>query len=391
MRVSRKRRVGLLIESSRAYGRDLLRGIARYAREHGAWSIVYQERKLEDPVPPWLRRWEIDGIIARMETRALANAILARGVPAVDVRGALPDLEVPVVYTDNAQISRLAAEHLRERGFRNFAFCGFVGTEFSDQRSTAFFEWLNRAGFACHVYAPPKTVPRALTTDYEADGLRYEPHVAQWLRALPKPVGLMACNDIRGQQILYACREMGITVPDEVAVIGVDNDELLCELCDPPLSSVAQDTEHAGYEAAAMLERMMAGRRAPKRPLYLPPLGIVARRSTDVLAISDRAIAGAVRFIREHACDGIDVGDLLDAVPMSRTVLERRFVKLVGHSPKAEILRVQMERAKELLATTDLRLEEIAAKVGYDHHEYFCVVFKRETGQTPGEFRRQGK
>lgn len=385
----KQRRVALLIESSRAYGRDLLRGIARYAHEHGAWSTIYQERKLNDPPPPWLRRGDIDGVIARMETPAQARAIRALDIPAVDVRGALANPGVPALYTDNAQISRLAAAHLRERGFRHFAFCGFAGTEFSDQRSVAFADWVRRHDFASHLYAAPKAVRRVWTTEYEADGLKYERHLARWLVDLPKPVGLMACNDIRGQQVLNACRDAGIAVPDEVAVIGVDNDEILCELCDPPLSSVVQDTVRVGYQAAVLLERMMAGRKPPKMLTPVSPLGITTRRSTDVLAIEDRSIANALRHIREHACDGIDVSDVLRALPQSRTTFERQFKRLVGRSPKAEILRVQLQRAKELLADTELKLDVIAEKVGHTHPEYFNVAFKRLTGLTPGEYRRR--
>ncbi len=388
---SRPRRVALLIESSRGYGRDVLRGIARYAHEHGSWSIVYQERTLNDPPPPWLRQRTMDGVIARIETRPQAQALQSLGVPVVDVRGVLPDLGVPLITGDHVKISQLAGEHLRTCGFEHFAFCGFEGVEYSDKRTAAFLDFCRHHGRTCHVYQPARKTPHALTTEYEADGLIGEPHLAEWLKALPKPVGLMACNDIRGQQALFACRDAGIAVPDEVAVIGVDNDELLCDLCDPPLSTVAQNAVRVGYEAAVVLETMMAAGRPPRQPVRIPPLEVVARRSTEVLALTDRQVVLALRFIREHACDGMDISDLLKVMPMSRTVLERRFRKLVGHSPKTEIQRVQLHRAKKLLTETDLTIAEIAEKVGHRHVEYFNVAFKRLAGLPPGRFRRASK
>jgi LacI family transcriptional regulator len=215
--------------------------------------------------------------------------------------------------------------------------------------------------------------------------------VAQWIQSLPKPIGLMACNDIRGQQVLNACRAVGVAVPDDVAVIGIDNDEVLCELSSPPLSSVVANTERIGYEAAALLDRMMKGGKAPKHPIVIGPLGIVTRRSTDVLAIEDRHIAAAVRFIRERACDGVDVGDLLQAVPLSRSTLERRFYKVLNRSPKEEILRVRMNRAKQLLAETDFPLSWIAEKIGLEHTEYLSVIFKKRTGMTPAGFRAKSR
>jgi LacI family transcriptional regulator len=221
----------------------------------------------------------------------------------------------------------------------------------------------------------------------EQGGLIAEAEVAHWVEALPRPVGLMACNDIRGQQVLNACREVGIAVPEEVAVLGVDNDDVLCDLSYPTLSSIVPDTHRIGHEAAALLERMIGGESPPRKSTLIPPLGVVTRRSTDVLAIEDRHLARAVRFIREHACEGITVEDVLEHVPLSRSVFERRFDQLFGHTPKAEILRARLDRLKQLLAETELPLKQIAFKVGFEHAEYMNVFFKERTGQTPGQFR----
>lgn len=388
-RSSSRPRVALLIESSRAYGRQLLLGVARYVRSHGPWSIFLQERGLGDLSPGWLEDWSGDGIIARIESQTMADAIDRLGLPTVDLRNLLPNLNQPSVRTDDFAVARLASDHLMERGFRHFAFCGFDGADYSDIRRDDFARRIRAAGFRCHIFVDPQRPTKATTLEYEEHGLKYEDLVARWLAQLPKPIGLMACNDIRGQQVLNACRAIGVAVPDDVAVIGVDNDEVLCDLSDPPLTSVMPNAERIGYEASALLDQLMAGQTAPEQPLCIEPSGVITRRSTEVLAVEDRHIAASVRFIREHACEGIDVSDILRVIPLSRSTLERRFVKALGRSPKEEILRVRLNRAKQLLAETDFTLPLIAEKVGFEHPEYLNVIFKKKNGQTPGLFRAE--
>jgi LacI family transcriptional regulator len=384
----RRPRVALLIESSRAYGRGTLMGVSKYIRQHGPWSIFFQDQGLGDRSPPWLENWEGDGILARVENLPMAAAIRRVGVPAVDLRYLLPNLNLPSVRTDDAAATALAWEHLRERGFRHFAYCGFNGADYSDIRRDQFAQKVSQTGLCCHVYVDPNQPGHhASTRKHEELGLSDGDRVAQWIKELPKPIGLMACNDMRGQQILNACRSIGVAVPDEVAVIGVDNDEVLCEMSDPPLSSVVANTERIGYEAAALLDRLMSGSRAPTEPIVVGPLGIVTRHSSDVLAVDDRHIAAAVRFIRERACEGVDVGDVLRAVPLSRSALERRFAKALNRSPKEEILRVRLNRVKQLLTETDFPLSRVAEKIGLEHPEYLNVIFKIKIGMTPAQFR----
>ncbi|MBA4189248.1 MAG: XylR family transcriptional regulator [Planctomycetaceae bacterium] len=380
-------RVAILVESSRGYGRGLLQGIADYLRVHGPWSVFFEERDLSDPPPDWLVGWKGQGVIARIETRALAKAISDLDCPAIDLHGLLPDLGMPLIDTDDRAVTRLAIEHLLERGFRHLAYCGFVGTNYSDRRSGYFTQRVEEMGLTPLIYQPPARVRLAGTERQEQQGWMHEDDVARWVSTLPRPVGLMACNDIRGQQVLNTCREAGIAVPDEVAVVGVDNDEILCDLAAPPLSSVAPNTRRIGYEAAELLTRIMAGEPAPTEPILIEPLGVVTRQSSDVLAVGDRDVAAAVRYIREHACKGIMVDDVLAVVPVSRSILERRFTQILGHSPKEEISRVRLRRIKQLLAETDLSLAQVATMTGFQHPEYLNVMFKSKTGQTPGEYR----
>lgn len=388
-RTTSRPRVALLIESSRAYGRGLLRGISKYVREHECWAISFEEWSWTQAA--WLADWEGEGIIARIETRAVAKAVCRMGIPVVDLRGSVPGLALPLLDTDDQAVAALAAEHLQERGFRNYAFCGFVGANYSDKRSRWFAERVAQMGGTCQVYHSPRSVRASGTIELEQQELHFEADLMRWLAALPKPVGIMACNDIRGQQVMKACRVLGLLVPDEVSVVGVDNDEVLCELSDPPLTSVVPNTLCIGYEAAALLDRMMCGHKAGKYQHFVAPLGVVTRRSTDVLAIPDLAIASVLRFIRDHACEGIQVPDLVRVAALSRTVLERRFSGLVGRSPKAEILRVQLTRARQLLAETELSLSDIAERSGFKHPEYFNAIFRLKVGVTPGRYRRQVK
>ncbi len=384
-------RVALLIESSRAYGRGLLQGIARYVRERGPWTVFLQERSLRDASPAWLNEWQGEGILARVEDKGMAEAIERLKIPAVDLRVVVPGLNMPSVGPDDAGIGRMGAEHLLERGFRQYAFCGFEGLMYSDARRAAFVTRIVEAGFNCRVFRDPAGPAAGGRLEYEELGLDYEERVSQWLQGLPKPAGLLACNDIRGQQLLAACRALNLAVPDQIAVLGVDNDDVLCELSNPPLTSIVPNSPQIGYQAAALLDGMMAGKRPPAQPVVVPPAGIVTRRSTEVLAMEDRHIAAAVRFIREHACEGIDVSDVLRAVPLSRSTLERRFAVVLRRSPKEEILRMRLDRAKQLLLETDLALPLIAERVGVKHAEYFNVIFKRKTGMSPGKFRARGQ
>lgn len=378
--------VAVLIETSRAYGRGLLEGVARYVREHGPWSIYFKPHGLGEPPPPWLRRWKGHGILARIDNREMARAVRATGLPAVDLRGRLPDLGLPRVGVDNGVLARLAFTHLAERGFRQFAFCGLPCGEHPhmDQRREDFRRLVEQAGYACAVFEP-RLGPRPLAWEREQEQL------AEWLRQLPKPIGIMASHDDRGQQLLDACRRAGVHVPEQAAVISVENDIILCSLATPPLTSIDVNAPRVGYEAAALLARLMAGEKPAQPRILLDLCRVVTRQSTDVLALDVPDLARAVRFIRERACEGINVADVLHEVPVSRSVLERQFRQVLGRTPKAEILRVQMERARQLLAETDLPLAAVAVRTGFRTEKYFGDIFHRKVGERAGAYRRRAR
>jgi len=384
--MKKRKRVALIIETSNEYARGILHGIRAYIREHEPWSIYLGEQSRGE-APQWLKGFRGDGIIARIETKEIAAAVTATELPAIDVSAARHVPALPWVETDNKAIAGLAAEHLIERGFKHFAFCGVPAFAWSNERSEHFCRQLAETGHPCQVYGEGDATGDGRPRSWVAE----QPALEAWVRALPKPCGIMAAYDIRAQQIAEACRNQGIRVPDEVAIVGVDNDELLCDLCDPPLTSVAPDTDQTGYLAAQLLDRMMAGQPVAGHAHLIEPIGLVTRESTDVLATADREISEAARFIREHACEGISVDDVLAVVPMSRRVLDKRFRDLIGRTPHDEIGRLQVQRVKELLMETELPLATIAERAGFRYVEYMSVVFKKKTGVPPSEFREKSR
>jgi LacI family transcriptional regulator len=376
-----RRSVALLIETSNAYARGLLAGIVRYVNQHDPWSIFLPEQDRMAPPPSWLSSWRGDGIIARIETEEVAKLVCRRKVPVVDVSAARRVPNIPWVETDDRVIAELAADHLLERGFTNLGFVSDPGFNWSVWRQQHFAELIAAAGGNYFVHHSVSRLDPAYSWGRERAGL------VSWLTSLPKPIGIMACYDIKAQQLLDVCRELDFAVPEQVAVIGADNDQLLCELSDPPMSSVIPNSKRAGYEAAKLLDRMMAGEAIAPEALLVEPLGVQTRRSTDILAIDDAEIAAALRFIRQHACDGINVSDVLKQTVLSRRVLESRFRRILGRTPHEEITRLRIERVKQLLGSTDLTLAQIANRTGYQHVEYLTVAFKRQVGMSPSKYR----
>lgn len=377
-----RKSVALLVETSNAYARGLVEGITDYLHEHPGWSIYLPEQQRSAEAPRWLAHWQGDGVIARIETPQIAAALSKLKIPVIDVSAARPLPDLPWVETDDKAIACLAAEHLLQRGFRNLAYCGEIGFNWSRWRGEAFQQAVLSRGAKCYHFENATRGQAGYRWQEQMDRLSH------WLCQLPKPIGIMACYDMKAQQLLDTCRQLGINVPDEVAVIGVDNDELLCNLCDPPLTSVIPDARRTGYLAADLLQQAMSGKKVAAEGHLIEPLGVATRQSTDVLAIEDREIANVVRYIRLHACTGITVKDILRDIPMSRRVLENRFKKLMGKTPHEAILQQRLERVKILLRETELPLEKIASQTGFEHPEYLSVAFRRHFGVPPGAYRR---
>jgi len=375
--------VALIIESSVSYGRSILQGIARYISSHHQWSVFFEQHELGTPPPAWLASSHWDGILCRPTDPALARLLKRMKVPVVDLNDLHESLNLPWVGSNHTAIGCLGARHFVERGFRQFAFCGFSNELWAIRRREGFCEIAEKENLPIPVYESPWRGSSVSRWDLEIE------HIGKWLNDLPKPIGVMACNDVRALHLLDACHQTGILVPEEVAVVGVDNEEIICELCNPALSSVAPDATRIGYQAAELLDQLMSGQSPLSQRILIDPLHIVTRRSSDTLAIKDRTVVAALRFINEQALHGCTVTAVVNAARVSRSFLERRFRQYLKRSPQAEIRRIQVSRIKQLLAETDFTLERISELSGFEHPEYLSVVFKRLAGQTPGQYRKQ--
>ena len=386
----RNRHIALLVPASGGYSRGICQGVATYALEHDDWIIFPYERAEFMRLPTWLKKGHIDGIIGFISTLELGHQITSLGVPVVDVQGEGNCPDSPVIDTDPEAVAQLAADFFTQAGFINFAFGGYPGIFFSDRRLEAFRRILEARGRQLHVYDPPCKVAATIRLQFiEMRGIEYEPALATWLSRLPKPVAILACNDIRGQQIITACRDLGISMPSDVSVIGVDNDEILCRLCRPTLTSIAPNIEGIGQWAAAMLNRMMDGESVAPQAYRLPPLRIVERQSTDVTTAQDPLVLAASRIIRGRACRGISVEQVCELVDCSRSTLDNLFKKHLGRPVAQEMLNIRLSRAMRLLEDSNLPIEEVTRECGFTSATYFCRFFKREAGTTPAQYRTQ--
>ena len=381
--VSKRRRVALLIESSLASGRQVLDGIAEYMHQTGSWSVYYEPGHFffRNVLPDWLKHWHGDGILARVRTQKIAEMLDELGIPVVDLMSEFPKMEIPSVGLDHQKISELAANHLYECGVRVFGYCGIRGAQWAQRRYEYFSEIINGMECELQTYWLPTRSSRAWSSETERARL------AQWAADLPKPVGVMACNDVVGQRVLEACCRVEVMVPEEVAVIGVDNDENLCRISNPFLSSITVGHDRVGFHGAKLLDQLMQGDPPPSEPLVVGLPRVVVRQSTDIQTVSDRDVVLALRYIRDNAYGMIGVREVAAHVALSYSTLNRRFHSFLSRSIHDEITRVRLERVRELLTTTQMTLAQIARVTGFTHHEYLGAVFKAETGITPGQFR----
>lgn len=376
-------RVAILVESSTSWGTHALQGIADYVRRHPGWSVFVEPRGWYERLrlPPC---WRGDGVIARVTSPAMAAELAAARVPVVNLSYLpLGGRRFVQVTTDQARLADLAAHHLLDRGFRRFAYCGPPRYPYYvDHIGPAFVEAVGRAGFPCAVYR------QAAGSKSSQSWPAQRGRLARWLARLPRPAAVLAWNSERGLQVIDACHAADLRVPDDIVVLGGDDDEAACDLSQPPLSCIDHGARRIGFAAAELLARLMRGADVPAKPRLFAPRGVVTRRSTDALAIDDRVLAGAVRFIREHGHEPIGVSEVVGAAGVSRRLLEQRFRKVLGRSPAAELRRFRVEHAQRLLAQTELPVARIAEAAGFHHAEVMNRVFRRELGVTPTEHRR---
>jgi len=380
-------KVIFLVETSRAYGRGLLRGIAQYSKLHGPWLFFmgpeFYVKGIEHSYR-WMKDLDADGIIAPLWDDAIIRMIDNLGVPAVICGIEKPSLRACRVVTDDIAVGRTAAEYFLERGFRRFAFCGFNDAIWSQHRGESFSRSVRDVGLETYIYKRHKAARRRSSKGEQTV-------IAEWLKSLPKPIAIMACNDDRGQDVLAACRLAGLDVPGEVAILGVDDDELVCDLSYPQLSSIAVNTERAGYEAARVLDKLMGGQQLEEAEKVVPisPLHVVTRQSTDIMAIEDLPVAEAVHFIRMHYRKVIQVSDVAEAVGLSRRALEQHFRKVLRHSVHDEIKYARVNQMADLLISTNLTMSQIARFLGYPNASNISRYFKQKKGISPMEYRKK--
>ncbi|MBP8910913.1 MAG: DNA-binding transcriptional regulator [Phycisphaerae bacterium] len=376
-------RIILLIAPTREFDRGLLQGIARYANEYGPWTFYrepphYQPLDWEQKVTNRLRSGQVDAIIMREPDRI--DEIIRCGIPGICAPITRRTVEGFInIVIDNDKVGRLAAEHLLHCGFSHFGFCGFEGIYPSISRAQAFQARLKEAGYSCHLYEQPKG--KGVLWEKE------EPLLVKWLRSLPKPVGILASNDDRSQHLLDACHLARIHVPSEVGIIGVGNDEFICRLANPPLSSIGLNAEPLGYRAAQLLDRALVEKTRCHAVVEGEPTHVVARSSTNILLVQDEEMAEAVRFIRENSDRPLQVNDVAEAVGISRRTLQYRFAKAIGRSVHSQILRERVNRITQLLVETDLTVTQIADKLDFSSPKQLDRVFTRFQGMPPTAYR----
>ncbi|MDQ8197646.1 XylR family transcriptional regulator [Pelagicoccus enzymogenes] len=379
-----RKNIAILVETSLNSGRQIVRGISRFARERNDWSLYYHTGPLGALATASLDNWQGDGIIARVANPELHAQVRACQVPVVDVLGNVPNTDYPVVKCDEAAISSLVGNHFKERGFRNVAFFGLSDEHWSLAR---------RQELASFCRATLNTELSSLEVAHEDRASKvwanYIDRIQNWIASLPKPVGIMIASDQFGPDVLAACHASGFSVPDQVSLVGVDNDLPFCEICQPQLSSVEPNHELVGYEAARTLDCILQEGEEVRQSTEVAPHILHVRQSSDATALEDPALVKALRFIRNNACDPISVDDIARAAGVSRSVLQRRFRSSLDQTVLESILTVRVNRAKEMLSTTSLPLPDLAERCGFRHQEYLGFVFKKRIGCTPGQYRIQ--
>lgn len=375
------------METSREFGRGILHGIAKYSRINGPWSFLryppyYLEPGHWKQVISWLRNLNADGVVMRANQHV--QDVVELGLPMIVLDINEEVAGIPNIVTNETAIGKMAANHLMELGLKQFGFCGFEDVLWSRKRCKSFCRTVRSSGHDCHIFQRPK--PKT-----HRSGEEDQHPIGKWLGSLPKPVGLMACNDDRAQYLLEACKLSSLKVPEQIAIIGADNDRLVCELADPPLSSIALNTQKAGYQAARSLAKMIASKKIRSGKILVHPTHVAKRRSTDVFAVNDNLVASAINYINQHSNRVLSVEDVAAAVGLSRRMLHNRFKQAIGRSIHDEITRVRIQKAIRMLVETNMTVTEIALTMGYSGAEKLIRHFQRETGITPLAYRKKIK
>lgn len=376
-----------MIDFAEAFSKELLKGISRYSKEHGPWvfcrmPLFQRETKGMEGIFEWAKEWGADGIIGQIYNDPKVTLFKEAGIPIIAQDFIERFKGIPNITGDHKEAGRLGAEYFLKKGFKNFAFYGFRNIVWSRERAEGFEERIKEAGYEVHFFEKDKLDSGNIWY--------YKPSpLSQWLKSLPKPIALMACDDNQGQHVTEACRHSEIIIPQEVAVLGVDNDEMVCELSDPPLSSIAQDAENGGYQAAKLLEHMIKNGADNFYDIVVKPTQIVTRQSSDIYATNDQHIATVLKYIHLNLEKPIQVNDVVKQVPLSRRTLEKRFQEITGYPIYKYIFNLRMEKLSTKLLETDMNVFEIAIDLGLTDSKNISRQFKQLKGCTPSEYRKK--
>jgi LacI family transcriptional regulator len=377
----------LMIDFAEEFSKELLKGIARYSKEHGPWIFcrmpLFQRETIGvEGILQWAKEWEADGIIGQFYNDPKVARFVEEGIPVIAQDFKERFKEIPNITAVHKEAGTMGADYFLKKGFKNFAYYGFKDIVWSRERAEGYEERINRAGYKVHYFE------NAMAGSTEL--WYYKPSsLSQWLKSLPKPIALMACDDNQGQHITEACRHSKIRIPEEVAVLGVDNDEMICDFSDPPLSSIAQDAEKGGYDAAKLLEHMIKNGCSSFYDVIVRPTQVVTRHSTDIYATNDDHIACTLKYIHQNIDKNIQVDDVVKQVPLSRRTLEKRFQYITGYPIYKYIFNLRIEKLSRRLLETDLSVFEIALDMGLTDSKNIARQFKQLKGCTPIEYRKQ--
>ncbi len=387
----KNRQVLLLIESSRAYGRGIIEGVSRYVQERDHWTVFYEEQGILSTLPPWLREWKGDGIICRTGISTLGLHLRKLGLPLVELLGDGRRF-VSEVQSDAVVAGRMAADHFIERGLRHFAYYNYGNSWWGEARGNAFAGALSQKGLDCHTLLSRHGEKAEAFPEWKP---LYEPKLLRWLSTLPKPVGIWCAADTIAQRVHAAVLKLGFSIPDDVALLGIDNDEHLCNVLTPTLSSIEPNSIVVGYQAAKRLDAKMDRKTSRNRekppdetPIRIAPQGVVQRQSSDVIAAADPLLVAIARYIRSNALKGLLVADVAREFDISKRTLERRYRNHFGRTVDREITLLRMEHAKFLLRETLLPVAEIGEQTGFDRN-YFIKAFHRIVGVSPSVYRNE--
>ena len=379
----------LLIDFAEEYSKGLLKGITKYSREHGPWvfcrmPLFHREMKGIEGILDWALDWEADGIIGQLYNTEDIEKITQAGIPVIAQDFEERFANIPNITGAHHETGSMAADYFLKKGFKNFAFYGFSNIVWSRERAEGSDERVSRAGYGVYYFENENVHSNDSELWY------YKPSsLSKWLLSLPKPIAILSCDDRLGQHITEACRHSGIRIPEEVAVLGVDNDELICELCDPPLSSIAQDAEKGGYDTARLLDRMIRNEIDTLYDIIVRPTQVITRQSTDIYATQDDFIATTLTYIHQHIDKNLQVDDVVKQVPLARRSLEMRFQHVIGYPIYKYIQNLRIEKFAKKLLETDLMVFEIALELGLNDSKNIARQFRQVKGCTPLEYRNR--